>query len=117
MRTYRLAPTLIAVAIFLVIANVLLIFVMPEAPENTADDEAQLLYFAVVFEASPPSHIDQNELQRLLAKLDPDARDLADHFSVISYTSTDRSSFELQVRHHGNGNVYNITINGVGYGE
>lgn len=116
MRTWRVIPTVAAAAVFLLIANLLLVAVLGGARPEPGDPEheAWLLYYAVIFPAEPPEALDQKGLRELLEALHPDAEAVADRFEVVGYTRRGRH-FELELVHD-SGQRYRITLGGVFHG-
>lgn len=112
MRTYRLAPTVAAVALFLVAGNLLVLWSMPEEVVNTPEDDAWIVYYAVVFEPEPPANLTTSDLESLARRLDPSAAEAATRFTVVAYEGTEYG-FRLRASHV-DGEDFLITSNGVG---
>jgi hypothetical protein len=112
MRTYRLIPAILAVIAFLVVANLLLGWMVPEPPQPTPEDDMWLVYFAVVHAGDPPQELDDSGLRTLLGRLDPALEPLADRVTVRSYTRK-KWGFELVASHDATSSEYRITADGV----
>ena len=113
MRLYRVVPTLAVVAVFFVVANILLVELSGgRTPDpGTPIDEAWLIFYALRLPKQLPENVDQDDLKRILREFDPDAEAVASRFEVLSYSHED-PRFELRVRHV-DGDVYRVTIGGV----
>lgn len=113
MRAFRVAPTLVVVAVFFVVANVLLVELSGGGTPDPGSpiDEAWLIYYALRLPAEPPETVDQDGLERLLREFDSDAEIVASRFEVLTY-SRKGPRFELRVR-HADGHVYLISVGGV----
>jgi hypothetical protein len=116
MRVYRVGPTLAAISVFLLLANILLVVSSGGAAPEAGDpkEEAWLIFYAIRYLKQPPENIDQEELRRILKELDPDAERIADRFEVLSYSLNGRQ-FELRLQHV-DGARYRLDLGGVKHG-
>lgn len=113
MRVYRVVPTIVVVAVFLLVANFLLVELAGGAAPEPGDpiDEAWLIFYAMRLPKQPPETVDQEGLERILREFDPDAETVADRFEVLSYSRKDRR-FDLELRHV-DGRVFRVSLGGV----
>ena len=112
MRDYRPLPAILGVIVFLVVANALLGWMIPEPPQPKPEDDMWLVYFAVVHAGDPPQDLDDSGLRSLLGRLDPAVEPLADRVHVLSYTRK-KWGFELVASHDAASSDYRITPDGV----
>jgi len=97
-RTYRIVPTLSAVAAFLLAGSLLVGLFQSKPIAMSPEDEVRAAYFAVQYAAPVPSAVDAAGLRQLLGQLDPALASIADRISILAY-SRDKYGFEMQVRH------------------
>lgn len=112
--TFQTRPAILAVGVFLILANVVLLLVMPDFSkvENDPSEEIWFVYFAVVYAEDPPEDADDSWLRRALSRLDRDAEPLAQRLEVLDCRHED-DEFELRIRHQGNDRTYSVTRYGV----
>jgi hypothetical protein len=114
-RSYRTLPALVAVVLFLVVGDLILLAVLPGGSAAAAvppEQEMWLVYFALMRSGEPPATLGADDLRRLLAALDPAVAEVADRVTVRTYTR-DQYDFVLEAEHSGDGKTYRITSYGL----
>jgi hypothetical protein len=112
-RTYRVVPTLIAFAVFLLAGSLLVGLFQSKPVAMIPDDEVQAVYFAVHSASPTPAAVDVPALRRMLGQLDPALAAIADRITVLSYTRQ-QYGFDLQIQHLGRpGRTYLLDSHGI----
>jgi len=113
MRVYRVVPTIVVVAVFLLVGSFLQVELSggatPEA--GIPIDEAWLIYYAMRLPKQPPETVEQEDLKRILGEFESDAEVISRRFEVLSYSCKDHR-FDLRVRHV-DGRVFRVSLGGV----
>ena len=115
MRTYRTVPALLAVVLFLVVGDCVLLAVLPSGSSGAdvpPEQEMWLVYFALMRSPELPTTLGDDNLRRVLEALDPAVGEVAERVRVRSYTR-DQYGFVLEAEHSGDNKVYRITSYGL----
>jgi hypothetical protein len=111
-RRYRLVPTVVALAFFVVVGDLVLLALLPGAAPAAPKDEMWMVYYAVLRSGEVPAQLDDPILRGLLAALDPTAEEVAERVRVRSWEARE-GGFSLEAEHTGDGRLYRITNDGV----
>ena len=114
MRSFHPRSAILATIVFLAVANVILLAVVPEGGkvENDPGEEIWFVYFAVVFAGPPPQDAGDAWLREALIRLDEDAQDVASRLRVLG-CEHDEDGFSLRIEHLGSGKTYTVGRYGV----
>ncbi|MCP4895997.1 MAG: hypothetical protein GY906_03395 [bacterium] len=114
MRSFHLRPTIVATAVFLILANVVLLVVAPEGSkvESPPDEEIWFVYYAVVYGGDPPEGADDAWLRTTLSRFDDEAEEVASRLRVLG-CELDENGFALRVQHLGNERTYTLRRYGI----
>lgn len=112
MRTYRPLQTAVALALFVIVGNLILVALLPGPAPASPHDEMWMVYFAVLRGGDPPAQLDDPALRSMLVALDPAAEEVAERVRVRGWEARGRG-FTLEAEHTGDGRLYRITPDGV----
>ena len=97
-RTYRIVPTLILAALFLLAGSLLVSRFQSKPTAMGPEEEVRAAYFAVQYATPVPPAVDAAGLRSMLGQLDPALAPIADRITVVSYARV-KYGFEMLVRH------------------
>lgn|GEM_PF-3633444 len=112
MRTFRPFPAAMALALFVIVGDLILVAVLPGPATAEPRDEMWMVYYAVLRSVEVPERLDDPALRSLLAAMDPAAEAVAERVRVRSWETQGRA-FTLEAEHAGDGRRYRITNDGV----
>jgi hypothetical protein len=111
-RSYRPGPTVVALALFVIVGDLILVALLPGPVPASPQDEMWMVYYAVLRCGEPPAQLDDPALRSLLVALDPAAEEVAERVRVRGWEARE-GGFTLEAEHTGDGRLYRITPDGV----